>query len=466
MRTTRRQLSFVGLVAILLAACGADKAVPTEDKGPPPSAIGNEVVQWMAVSPAYARTGLVLAVSTRPRECVRILQDCYNRLWVTNDGGATWKRPGAAGFNDIQPVIAADSSGHETLFSRGESELQRSDDGGETWVRAGPRGFPTPLPTYVSDSMVAVAGGASNYLLNAATGVTHTVAGSGGTLDDIAFAFAPGFPETGPYPPAWLVGLSKENGRAIVQQCNAQLVCMGSSILPGTPKYLLVPSFHPSAEYARDGVVFVKADQFMYKSTDGGVTFKALKILDNAPSTSKVRMIAVPPNYAEAGSVRTVYAAVAATFDETMPEGGRTSYTGGGIYRTSDGGESWRRFDSGSFDKGGNALAVAPDGRFFAAFLHGKIAWDGGLLCSTDGKKWNASCPPVGSAETSAGSQLGSQEAMSGAEAEAVTRSASGGLAFWLVATLALVVVVGAVGAFSLLRKRSKKSQISRQETA
>jgi photosystem II stability/assembly factor-like uncharacterized protein len=415
-----------------------------------PSAIGTENVLWIAISPAYLQTGFAVVVSARVVKCVI---DCTH-LWVTHDRGASWKRAKGTGFTggmpngvDLprggRPVIAVDFAGHETMFSQGSNVLERSEDGGETWTEAGPTGHPTPIPG--TDGAVAVAGtGGADYVLRDRT--IHPVPGSGGTLEDAAFAFPSAFPSSVKYSPALLVGSEKESGRPVIQQCNSDLLCSGSTSLLGSVKKPAVPpALWYSSSFAQDGVVFAQTGGVVYKSKDGGATFKALKVVNNNPTASAAPMMALATNYREAGPVRAAYLALFQVFEKTLPNGMSDEHNEGGIYKTADGGKTWLKVGfPGPFDQGASAVAVAPDGRLFAGYLQsGKTS---GLLCSTDEKTWRASC--------GSGRVIGPPVNAEAANAKTRRR----GLNLWAIAVLA-VVVLGGPSLVSVIRKRREAKQ-------
>jgi len=382
-RLRRLRLSGVAFIGLLAAAAGSSgsafAATPTPSPQPPlPSAIGNQSVFWLAVSPLYKDTGLVLATTSGNSQ----------HLWVSHNGGSTWGQAAAKGWNGGRPVVAADGSGHELIYSDSGQELDRSTDDGETWSRAGGSGTPTPAPGYASNHTVAVAG-TSDYLLRDTS--SSPVTGSGGAVRDISFAYAPGFPSSGRFTPALLSAGDKQHGLPVIQQCDAHLTCQGSATLAGATTFSLPVSLAMSSTYADDGVVFAQSGKGLYKSTNGGNSFSPLAIPATATTANTATpMMAVAPGYSENGPTKTLFVAVFEIFPD--PKNPRT---GGGIYKSADGGTTWSVVGSPSpMDNGAMTVALAPDGRLFASYLstHGS-----GLLCSVDGTSWQASCPSVGS---------------------------------------------------------------------
>jgi len=367
-------------------------------------------VTWVAVSPAYQHTGTVLAVGS----VMGCSTNC-NGLWVTHDGGASWRRAAAHNWPPSRVVIASDDHLHETFFAASSASLMRSDDGGDTWSAAGTGGMPTVLPTYASDRsvVVAAAGGPYDYLLHNVT--PDEVTGSNGSVQDLAFAASPTYPSGGAFSPALLVGLDRQSKLPVVFRCTADFSCNG-----GTPLQLGVPAssmtstatlLYPAGDYAQSGAVFADTPMGIQKSVDGGATFSPLAVAP-APNAAvnATPMMALAPGYRESGPVRTAYASVFQAYD---PQSRRTSRTAGGVYRTLDGGKSWSPLiTTGAFSGGSQAVASAPDGRLFASYFTGTPNVGGsnyaGLLCSTDGgASWHPSCPPDGDHRGEAANQAG-----------------------------------------------------------
>lgn len=391
-------------------------------KPAPPSAIGDEMVQWMAVSPAYAKTGLVVA-QTAALQCSNS-RTCVH-LWTSEDGGASWHRAKAQNWDAARFTIFSDAAGHDTLFGSGAGGLQRSDDDGQTWVNIGPQGWPSRLPGYSKSGDLAVASDGANgdYLLE--HGQSTPVAGSGGAGADFSFAISPDFPAAGPYAPALLVTLDRKSQTPEVMRCTAKFSCSSPTPLPWPADANAMMSVGtvllPAGDYAQTGAVFASTPFGISKSLDGGASFSPLNVAPTGAATSTIPMMALAPGYQENGAVRSAYAAV---FQAFMSKG--NSHTAGGVYRTSDGGTTWTPIASGGpFTGGAQAVAVASDGRLFAGYYDN----DGhaGLLCSTDqGRSWVVSCPKVGQRDSA---QKVSGQGASGAAQGAAGSSGPGGSA-------------------------------------
>jgi len=393
----------------------------------PPSGLGDQSVFWIAVSPAYARTGLVLAVTTpQAGSC----SGSCTELWASHDGGATWARSPASGWQQGRPVVVLDGGGREVLFAAAGGGMQRSDDEGASWRSAGGPGvLPAPDPNFASTGQVAVAsgGGRGDYLLRGAD--SRPVAGSGGAMTDLQFALSPAYPGGGLFAPALLAGADLSTGLPVIQRCTAALACSGATTLSGATANSSPVTLLPAGDYPQSGAVFAQSGRGVYKSVDGGGSFAPLPVVAGASTaTTATPSVALAPGYAERGSVRTLYASVfALAADAAHP------HTTGGVYRSDDGGATWR--DTGSpsaLDMGSTAVAVAPDGRVFAGYLGSSSAGDfGGLLCSTDGGgTWQASCPAVvtrAGGGSSGGAEGGGGGAAGGSAAAAATGGAAAG---------------------------------------
>lgn len=408
-RSTARKVALlagvVGSLGILVAPQGTAAATPTPKPSatfppPPPSAIGDDFVQWLAVSPAYKRTGTVVAQSVQ-LQCPQNAQ--CRHLWVSHDGGASWRTATAKGWNGGHITIAIGANGKETMFAGVSAQLARSDDGGDTWSVVGHGGVPTVLPTYATDGGIAVAstGHGSDYVMR--QGAATDVPGSGSNDSDVLFTVSPTFPDGGRYSPALVTALDDKTSALLVLHCSAQFSCGTPTVVPGPASGSAMTGagtvLLTSTAYPQDGTVFADTPMGVAKSVDGGVTFTPLNVASNAGANATTTpMMALAPGYSERGGTRTAYVAVF-----QLTGSGASTHTSGGIYRTDDGGSSWIPWQTtGPFQGGAPAVAVAPDGRLFAGFYD--AYGHGGLLCSTnEGRTWQVSCRSVGAAAGSGG---------------------------------------------------------------
>jgi hypothetical protein len=354
-----------------------------------PSAIGNESSSWIVVSPAYQTTGLVAALANASHGCTGA--GCIH-LWVSHDGGSSWARAAAHNFGGGRFTIGADGKGQEVLFSEGPSGTLRSDDYGDNWTSIGAPGTPTVAPSYPTEGTVAVAG-SSDYVYH--QGATTAVPGSGGSVRDVSFAFSPSFPTSVHHAPVLLSAADPKSGLPVIQTCTASLACSGNATLSGASTFSVPVTLEMSTAFDDDGVVFAQSGRGLYKSNDGGATFAPLAVGQSGATATATPQLALAPGYKENSSNRTAWAAVLQTFNDPSRQYGLKG--AGGIYRTTDGGATWSIPAPGPFSGGATAVAVAPDGRLFGAYLSSQTGFSG-LLCSTDqGVNWQVSCPSVGS---------------------------------------------------------------------
>jgi photosystem II stability/assembly factor-like uncharacterized protein len=404
-RTPRacRRLTGTGVAALAAAALGSASvaaATPRPTPPAPPSAIGGSFVSWLAVSPAYMKSGVVAAIGV----VLNCDQDCI-ALWVSRDGGSTWHRAAAKGWQPSRVVIAMDAQGHDILYGTGSKLLMRSDDLGETFVAAGGGGMPTMLPSYPQDGSFAVAsvGLGSDYVVR--HGAAHDVAGSTDADTDLEFVASPEYPNGGSSSPALLVGMDPISKSPVVLHCTVDFACSSPTTLvqPETSSTITTTNtlLFMSGDYAEHGSVFADTPIGVQKSTDGGMTFTPLSIVSTAGADrTATPMMALATGYREAGPVRTAYVSV------FQVSGVQTKqpHTDGGVYKTDDGGSHWTALaTTGPFAGGSQAIAIAPDGRLFASYTDHSN--NSGLLCSADGgASWHAACPPVGNRAPAIGS--------------------------------------------------------------
>jgi len=350
---------------------------------PPASAVGNETVFWLAS--VRGRPTDVFAVTTPARVCKL---DC-RRLWTTNDGAGTWHRVGAKGWlgGPVEAAIAPD--GRETLVANSPEGVQRSDDGGETWHVVGPAGVPTFGHEFAKDGQVLVAG-AMNYRLIANR--ISAVAGSASRHADYAFASVSARGST--FSSTLLVAVDPRSGGLVVLRCDAHFECAGDgAALDGAKASDEPVSVLASSDYDHDGTVYVRSSHGVYKSTDGGSSFRLLQIMDGQGPAVSYAMLALTPGYREGGRDQIAYVSVLRRAKNPTPGQGLFE---GGIYRTSDGGATWQKYGRRSaLDLGATAVAIVANGTVLGAYFPTKSF--AGLVCSRDGDVWGTSCGDPGS---------------------------------------------------------------------
>ena len=134
--------------------------------------------------------------------------------------------------------------------------------------------------------------------------------------------------------------------------------------LPASP----IQRIFVSPDYDRDRTLFVLVENKLYKSEDGGGSW--LFMDGGLPSDQEVVSVAFSPNYAS---------------DQTLLAGLSTWNIGSGVYKSTDGGQSWRLASRGLRDLQVQGVAFAADGTAFACTTRH------GLFKSTDGgDQWAA----------------------------------------------------------------------------
>ena len=395
--------------ALRVAVVGAAVALPLMVAAPmaaastPPALVpdpGGQAVSAISVSPAYTKTGLVLA--TASKSCPGGASGNCNELWVSHDKGMSWQRVPATGWDGQPPLTVLDSAGKEILYAGGEHSLQRSTDGGQTWSVVGDAGTPVTMP---GPDTVLVAAKPQDYILKGGK-LDKQVTGSGQqTVRDIQFMPAPAYPSGGTFFPALLSAGDPQTGLPVIEQCTADLSCHGASSLPGAGQFSVPAVLHPSTKYGSDGVVFVQSGRGIYKSHDGGVNFAPLSIGEPGATGTATPALALAPGYSETGSSHTALVAVLQIFNDTKDPS--RSHIDGGVYRSTDTGLSWTRLLTGWPDKSGAvAMALAPDGRIFASYSGAAGA---GFACSLDSQTWR----PNGCASRLPGSNAGGKQSSS-----------------------------------------------------
>jgi DNA-binding beta-propeller fold protein YncE/photosystem II stability/assembly factor-like uncharacterized protein len=139
-------------------------------------------------------------------------------------------------------------------------------------------------------------------------------------------------------------------------------------VLPASPIQKIVAS----PDFREDDTLFAIVETRLYKSTDGGESWGLVS--GGLPPEERVVSLALSPNYAD---------------DQTLFAGLSSGRTGGGVYKSTDGGHSWRLACLGLSDLLVQGIAVssdyADDATVFAR------SYRQGLFRSTDGgAHWTA----------------------------------------------------------------------------
>jgi hypothetical protein len=330
------------------------------------SAIGNEAPLSFAVSPDYARTHLVAAIAVPVGGCS---SQCTH-VWVTRDGGASWRRSGALYGAASRLVVVHGASGGEVLAAEMPDALAESGDDGATWHAVGAAGTPFAQ----GDALVVAGHGGQDYVLSP-DGAVHDVAGSDGASVDLAFSVSPPAP-------ALLAAENPRSGAPLVLQCDASLSCSHAVTLVGSDPRT---SSDLSLLRAPGDVVYARTGSAVYRSSDGGRSFLPVP-LPARQSGAVYTTIPAAALGAASGARTPLYVAML-----EMIGAGQSRLTAGGVYVSPDGGATWRAVGSpGPLDGGATSVMSLPDGRLLAGYVnaHG----DAGLVCSADDVHWAATC--------------------------------------------------------------------------
>jgi hypothetical protein len=382
--TRRRSLSALALcvASVVWIATTAPASAATT------TGLTNNIIQAIAVSPVYGRTGLVVAEGFM----AGCKQGCI-RLWVSHDGGVTWQTAAGNGYGGGIPLsIVVDGQGREVILAPNGSThgYQTSGDDGQTWSSGALAGRPTAAPTYTQDRTLAVAGGSVDALFSN-SGRT-AIQGSSGSYADSNFVYMPGFPSTGTRAPALLGAVNSQSGMPVVLRCHQDLTCTNAVALANSNSFSGPPEMVAAADYATTGAVFAETTSGVYRSTDGGLSFVLLTVDQGVVgSTNAFTGLALAPGYRENGPVRTIFAGVIQAPPQSKTAGVQSA---GGVFRSDDGGTTWKDASPGTqLSRGVQAMAIAPDGRLYASYFNGT---DAGLLCSDNAQTWSATCASRG----------------------------------------------------------------------
>ncbi|MFB0536347.1 MAG: hypothetical protein ACETWR_15335, partial [Anaerolineae bacterium] len=172
-----------------------------------------------------------------------------------------------------------------------------------------------------------------------------------------------------------LDALDPATGRLYLRGRGGRILVMASSggeLPPASPPQPVVLPAGPiqkivaSPDFQEDDTLFAIVEAKIYKSTDGGESWGLVG--GGLPSDEWVVSLALSPNYAD---------------DQTLFAGVSSGPTGGGVYKSTDGGHSWRLACLGLSDLVVQGVAVSPnyadDATVFAR------SYRQGLFRSTDG---------------------------------------------------------------------------------
>ncbi len=280
----------------------------------------------------------------------------FDGLYQSQDGGTVWTLTNLTGsytalavspdFATDQTLIATDTTG----------QLHRSDDGGATWTTPplilGVGGQHTLRfsPTFATDQVILAASSVDPGPYRSEDGgLTWAEAGwyddgiLGGTIFDLAVA--PNQDWSGTVYAATSIGTARSpySGNGWYQRNNglATLTTRAIAAAPGSPDLLLAgTSFHENMRF--DSGEPGEYDGSLQYSYNGGANWKTV-----TGRLDRITAVAFSPDFA---NDETAFAAAGMI--------GQHGYADGGVYRSTDGLDSWEEVLS---DLVCTALAVSPD---------------------------------------------------------------------------------------------------------
>lgn len=283
-------------------------------------------VSSIAFSPSFVGDGTVFAATQGAG------------LFRSVDGGASWQ-PLPTGVADIAAVaLSPDFGVDQTVYAATASGLRRSNDAGASWFN--------PLPGYVgavdalalssaypADQTVAIGISGAGVFVSTNGGALFVAKNAGlGELSVTGIAFSPSFAvdETLLVSTKLNVYASENSGDLFAVRDEG----LDGQALQSTSHYA---GFAFSPTYDLDQTVFLASFEGVHRSQDNAATWRHLDVY----SQRVLRGLDISPNYA---NDRTVFSA---------------SY-GGGVYRSTNGGDSWAGRSTGLGDMFTHPIAVSP----------------------------------------------------------------------------------------------------------
>jgi photosystem II stability/assembly factor-like uncharacterized protein len=343
-----------------------------------PGVLDTVAVTGVTTAPAGSNSRDVFATGASPQACPPVKSAgpgpssapaACPVLFHSADGGVTWQRLRATGYAGGNVLLAPTFPTDRRIFVSGPNGLQISSDNGATFPTVVPLAGPTAIsPAFAIDHRIligSVPGWAYRDDTNTTTPLRLWNRPPGGTL---SFAFSPTYAKDGQLFVSSIVpgaGSSPQPASAVTT-CTF-LKCGAPVVLDGADGQATVL---PSHSFATNGVVFAWTDDSLYRSSDGGDSFKAVTL----PGKGNVGSVAEDPD-------GTLYVALS----NIDPKGVKT----GGVYASRDGGKTWTQLNEGTtLAKGTTSVTSIGHDRVLASPAAG------GLLCSADaGKTWANRCP-------------------------------------------------------------------------
>lgn len=374
------------LAALVVAATAACVAAAPTSVAASPAAQRRAIVTSVIVSPTYAQSHRVYAV----RHWDPCPHGTCEELLRSDDGGGTWRSARASGWTGTT-LEAGLLSGQEVLLSPAGSGLDVSMDGGDSFrAEAVPSSFVSVAhPAGTSLTLLTSTSAGRSSLLTLPANDLREVAGS--DLRQAQLYVNPAYPHVpSGQPYAIAGGADSQTGFPTIELCDAGLRCTSPRPVVSERDY---PFLFMSPRFDGDHVLFANTTRLgLFRSTDGGLSFAPVVIAPKASNTliQTVQALGFTTDFDGAAHHGSVYAGVLGV---NRPHTQEDEALVGGVYRSIDGGINWRKVGAPSrLDGGVTALAVAPDGRVFAAYLAGATKGVAHVLCTVDDKSWHSSC--------------------------------------------------------------------------
>jgi photosystem II stability/assembly factor-like uncharacterized protein len=243
------------------------------------------------------RAEAVLSLAIDPQDPQVVLAGTFNGVFNSTDGGASWSRSGLLHRAGDQVLVLVASTAPGTFYAGTQLGVVRTTDGGSTWQRINKGLGGRSMSTLVSDPTTALT------LYAGAVGVQSSVVVEAGGVFKTADGGASWAESAGP----------------------SDLDVHALALDPTDPQIL-----YAGTPY---GIFKTKDDGDSWAEADAGITDKLLTALSIDPSNPQV-----------------LYAG--------FFSGGCTDFYGdGGVFKTTDGGETWTSLPGG----GANIDAIAVD---------------------------------------------------------------------------------------------------------
>jgi RNA polymerase sigma factor (sigma-70 family) len=316
----------------------------------------------VAASPNYERDRTLVAAGRVP--CQR--GSCMV-LFSSRDGGASWSRIASKDFNGHTVLLPPSYPADPRIFAMGESGLQVSRDGGNTFDEVLPVQGDIAISPQFDDEDPRILIGASvvtEYWPNRELVKPAALVGPVGTW--LTVAFSPAYARDGI---VFVGGIRPDSSgvmRPTVNRC-AGSVCENVIFEEGFD----APWLRTSQGFARDGTVYAFTSKVLFRSVDGGRTF-----------------VSSNPAFGASSSIRDLFVPDGSGVVAAVQRAGRAG-SGGGVYRSSDGGITWSggHVRVAGFEAGASRIIGLPGGRMIA------LGADSGIACSADGgRTWSERC--------------------------------------------------------------------------